>query len=179
MKFSRQEYWSDCHALLQGIFSTQVSNPGLLHCRWILLLSEPPGKPKNTVAGGLSLLQGNFPTRDGTRVYCIAGRFFTSWATREAPFPCICVIKIVLFSPVNLSCVNLSLRSASKTRKGRENFFLISKWMLCGILFKDMKEIMIRTKNRNKIITYSSEEWNWVTGVGWGGGWREALTTVS
>ena len=25
-----------CHALLQGIFSTQGSNPGLPHCRWIL-----------------------------------------------------------------------------------------------------------------------------------------------
>ena len=24
-----------CHALLQGIFSTQGSNPGFLHCRWI------------------------------------------------------------------------------------------------------------------------------------------------
>ena len=26
----------DCHALLQGIFPTQGSNPGLLHCRQIL-----------------------------------------------------------------------------------------------------------------------------------------------
>ena len=26
----------DCQALLQGIFPTQESNPGLLHCRWIL-----------------------------------------------------------------------------------------------------------------------------------------------
>ena len=25
-----------CHALLQGIFPTQGSSPGLLHCRWIL-----------------------------------------------------------------------------------------------------------------------------------------------
>ena len=25
-----------CHALLWGIFPTQGSNPGLLHCRWIL-----------------------------------------------------------------------------------------------------------------------------------------------
>jgi len=25
-----------CHALLQGIFPTQRSNQGLLHCRWIL-----------------------------------------------------------------------------------------------------------------------------------------------
>ena len=33
MGFSRQEYWSGCHALLQGIFPTQELNPGLLHCR--------------------------------------------------------------------------------------------------------------------------------------------------
>ena len=26
----------DCHDLLQGIFPTQGSNPGLPHCRWIL-----------------------------------------------------------------------------------------------------------------------------------------------
>ena len=25
-----------CHAFLQGIFTTQGSNPGLLHCKWIL-----------------------------------------------------------------------------------------------------------------------------------------------
>ena len=34
--FSRQEYWMGCHALLQGIFPTQESNQGLLHCRRIL-----------------------------------------------------------------------------------------------------------------------------------------------
>ena len=33
-----------CHALLQGIFSTQGSNLGLPHCRRILP-PEPPGKP--------------------------------------------------------------------------------------------------------------------------------------
>ena len=30
MGFSRQEYWSGCHFLLQGIFPTQGSNPCLL-----------------------------------------------------------------------------------------------------------------------------------------------------
>ena len=35
----------DCHFLLQGIFPTQESNPGLPHCKQTLLLSEPPGKP--------------------------------------------------------------------------------------------------------------------------------------
>ena len=31
------------HSLFQGIFPIQGSNPGLLHYKWILLLSEPPG----------------------------------------------------------------------------------------------------------------------------------------
>ena len=38
MGFSRQEYWSELHFLLQRIFPTQGSNtciPNLLHCRWI------------------------------------------------------------------------------------------------------------------------------------------------
>ena len=34
MGFSRQEYWRGLP--LQGIFPTQGSNPGLLHCRQIL-----------------------------------------------------------------------------------------------------------------------------------------------
>ena len=36
MEFSRQEYRVGCHSLLQAIFLTQGSNPGLLHCRQIL-----------------------------------------------------------------------------------------------------------------------------------------------
>ena len=48
------------------------------------LPSEPPGKPKNTGVGSLSLLQGIFPARNQTAVSCIASVFFTSWATREA-----------------------------------------------------------------------------------------------
>ena len=48
MGLSRQEYWSRLHALLQGMFPTQGSNPCLL-CRlhWQVgsLPSVPPGKP--------------------------------------------------------------------------------------------------------------------------------------
>ena len=36
MEFSRQEYWSGSHSLLQGIFPTQELNSVLLHCRQIL-----------------------------------------------------------------------------------------------------------------------------------------------
>ena len=36
MEFSRPEYGVGSLSLLQGIFPTQGSNPGLLHCRYIL-----------------------------------------------------------------------------------------------------------------------------------------------
>ena len=53
-----------CHAPLQGLFPTQGSNPGLLHCRQILYQLSHQGKPKNTGVGSLSLLQGIFPTQE-------------------------------------------------------------------------------------------------------------------
>ena len=40
-----------------------------------------PGQ--NTGMGSYSLLQGIFPTQGSNPVSCIAGRFFTIWATRE------------------------------------------------------------------------------------------------
>ena len=43
--FSRQEYYSGSHSLLQGIFPTQGSNPGLSHCRKILYHLSHQGSP--------------------------------------------------------------------------------------------------------------------------------------
>ena len=53
-----------CHALLQGIFPTQGSNPGLPHLQVNSLLSESPGKPMNTGVDSLSLIQGIFLTQE-------------------------------------------------------------------------------------------------------------------
>ena len=50
-------------SLLQGIFPTQGSNPGLLHCT-DSLPAESQGKPKNTRVGSLSLLQWTFPIQE-------------------------------------------------------------------------------------------------------------------
>ena len=44
---------------------------------------DPPRK--NTGVGCFVLLQGSSQPRDRTQVSCIAGRFFTVWAIREAP----------------------------------------------------------------------------------------------
>ena len=45
MEFSRLEYWSGSLSLLQGIFPTQGSNPGLPHCRQILYHLSHQGSP--------------------------------------------------------------------------------------------------------------------------------------
>ena len=45
MEFSRQEYWSGLPFLLQGIFLTQESNPGLLDCKQILYCLSHQGSP--------------------------------------------------------------------------------------------------------------------------------------
>ena len=47
MEFSRPGYWSGLtYTLCQGIFPTQGSNLGLLHCRWILYQLSHQGSPR-------------------------------------------------------------------------------------------------------------------------------------
>ena len=57
-------------SLLQGIFPTQGSNPGLPYCRWILYQLSHKG-PNKTGVGSLSLLQGSSQPRNWTRVSCL------------------------------------------------------------------------------------------------------------
>ena len=54
-------------SLLQGIFPTQGSNLGLLHCRRILYQLRHKRSPKNTGVGSLSLLQQIFPTQESNQ----------------------------------------------------------------------------------------------------------------
>ena len=70
--------------LFQGIFPTQGLNPGLSHCRQILYLLSHKGSPRilEWVAYPFSS-RSSWP-RNRTGVSCIAGRFFTNWAIREA-----------------------------------------------------------------------------------------------
>ena len=70
-------------SLLQVNFSTQGSNPGLLPCRQILyqLSHQKTSRILEWVAYPFS--SGSSWSRNWTRVSCTAGRFSTSWATRE------------------------------------------------------------------------------------------------
>ena len=70
-----------CHFLLQGIFPTQGSNPGLLHCRRIL---QSPGKPRILGEVAYPFSRGTSQPKNRTRVSCIPRGFLISWAIREA-----------------------------------------------------------------------------------------------
>ena len=72
-----------CLALLQGIFPTQGSNPGLPNFRWILYCLSHQGTPRILEWVAYSSSRGSSLPRNLTRVSCIAGGFFTSWATRK------------------------------------------------------------------------------------------------
>ena len=72
-----------CHALLQGIFPTQGSNPGLPYCRWILYHLNHQGSPGKLKWVAYPFSRGPSWPSNWTSVSCIAGGFFTSWTTRE------------------------------------------------------------------------------------------------
>ena len=94
--FCRQEYWSGLpcpppRGFSQSRDQTQVSHITGQFFYWL----SQPGKPKNTGVGSLSLLQRIFLTQESNRVSCIAGGFFTSWATQRSP-----PVPLVLLSTV-------------------------------------------------------------------------------
>ena len=73
-----------CHALLQEIFPTQGPNPSLLHCRRIRYHLSHQGSPSQLLEWVVyPFSRGSSQHRNWTGISCIAGGFFTSWATRE------------------------------------------------------------------------------------------------
>ena len=71
-------------SLLQGIFSTQGSNPGLLHCKWIFYQLSHKGSPRILERVAYPFSRGSSWPRNQTSISCIADGFFTNWAIREA-----------------------------------------------------------------------------------------------
>ena len=66
MEFSRPEYWSGSISLLQGIFPTQGSNPGLLRYRQILHQLSHQGSPVAAAAKSLQSCPTLCDPRDGS-----------------------------------------------------------------------------------------------------------------
>ena len=75
-----------CHAFLQGIFPTQGLNQVNPHCRSILYHLSHQGSSRILEWSTYPFSRGSSQLRNPTWVFCIAGGFFTNWATREAHF---------------------------------------------------------------------------------------------
>ena len=75
-----------CYVLLQGIFLTQGSNPGLPHCRWILYHLSHQGTPRILEWVSYPFSREASQPRNQTRVSCIAGGFFTIPVTKKFKF---------------------------------------------------------------------------------------------
>ena len=84
MEFSRQEYWSGYPLPSPGDLPNPEIEPGHSHCRQILycLSHQRSLRIRDWVAYIFS--KGSYWPRNRAEVSCIEGRFFTSWATREA-----------------------------------------------------------------------------------------------
>ena len=65
-----------CHALLQGIFPTQGSNPSLPYCRWILYQLSHKESQRILEWVAYPFSSKSSQPRNQTGVSCIAGRFF-------------------------------------------------------------------------------------------------------
>ena len=72
-------------SLLQGIFPTQRSNPGLPHCRRILYQLSHKGSPRILEWVAYPFSSRSSQPSNRARVSRIACGFFTDWAMREAP----------------------------------------------------------------------------------------------
>ena len=68
---------------LQGMFPTQGSNPGLLHCKQILYQLSHQENPRILKWVAYPFSSGSSQPKNRTGVSCITGIFFTIWATRE------------------------------------------------------------------------------------------------
>ena len=86
-----------CHALLQGIFPTQGSNPGLSHCRWILYHLSHQGSPRILEVGSLSILQGNFLTQESKQGLLHCRRTLYQWSYQGSPHFSVPEPKCLLF----------------------------------------------------------------------------------
>ena len=78
MEFSRPNTGVGSLSLLQGIFPTQGSNPGLPHCRWIRYQLSHKGSPTILEWVAYPFFSGSSRSRNQIGVSCIAGGFFTT-----------------------------------------------------------------------------------------------------
>ena len=120
-------------SLLQGIFPAQGSNPGPLHCRRILCQLSHKGSPRILEWVAYPFSRGSSWPRNQTGVSCIAGRFFTNWAIREARF--------VKWGQITLITRTLHVASADEIRQRNTRSLNASLLYIFSVYIPSMKSL--------------------------------------
>ena len=92
-------------SLLQGIFPTQGSNPGLLHRRRILDQLSHKESPRTEV-GSLSLLQGIFPTQELNWCLLHCRQILSQLSYQGSPGELLCQFICLFYEGLKVFCKN-------------------------------------------------------------------------
>ena len=96
-------------SLLQGIFPTHGSNPGLPHCRWILYQLSHKGSPNLDLRGGTRIWTGNL---------FICNQMLYHWFI----LPTGIYLKHVSVATHLAVCSRINKKNISKLLRGKQNF---------------------------------------------------------
>ena len=116
-------------SLLQGIFPNQGSNPGLLHCRWILCQLSHQGSPREGLISTTALLWEDYVNR--TTWHIILRDFFFSLS----------LISPSSFLPLFISSAVLGLHCCvgfSPAAAGRSSSLVVGHRLLAALLLQSM-----------------------------------------
>ena len=91
MGFSRQENWSGLPCSPSRGYSQPMDKPRSPTLQGILYCLSHQGSPRILEWVAYPFSRGSSWPRNRTRVFCIAGRLFTTWATRACVCVCVCV----------------------------------------------------------------------------------------
>ena len=126
-EFSRQEYWSGLPCPFPGDLPNPGIEPRFPALQADSLLSESPGKPKNTGMGCHAILQGIFPTWELNQglLHC---RWILYHLSHQDSIPILSQVAKLLFERIfNISRVANFLRPEPRGEKHLQNG--VMKWL--------------------------------------------------
>ena len=155
-----------CHALLQGVFPTQGSNPGLLHCRWILYHLSHQGSPRILEWVACPFSRGSSQPKNQTRVSCTAGGLLTSCATGEArklSYDPAILLTVYTQKNSNNNCVPVFIEALLITAKRwKQATYLWTNERINKMRYMHTTEYYLALK-RKTILQYMPQGWTWKT----------------
>ena len=173
----------------RGIFPTQGSNPGLLHCRWIFYQLSHKGSPRILEWGAYRFSSRSSQPGNRTGVSCIAAGFFTNWAIREANSSELKPVEMLRVAGVtHNTLLRRRKRSLVIQQKAWSLVHLLISWHLVKCFLSSVSQYRKSMGPREEVTGTSDlqpvgqkHRWQpgWGTGVCWGGAWGGKVSIPS